>query len=414
MSELWRNREFLAFLAGQCLDRFGASSLTVLIGFQVYTLRSNPLDLALLGLVEVLPALSLALIGGDVADRVSRHTMMLMTTASLAALATVAALASTLGQGLLPLILAVAFLSASIRAFQNPAAVGLEAQVLPQHLVLKGVPVLSLGGRIFDMTGPVVMGFAWAHFGAVATYACLAALFTLSCLTFWRGIAPKPVLKRGDGEPIFRRIAEGVRFVFGNQILIGSMALDLFAVFFGGATALLPVFATDILGVGAAGVGLMRAAIAAGALSAALLATRYMPRAHAGLTLHAVIVGFGCAMIVFGLSTSYALSLVALFLSGVCDGLSMVIRHAIMRLASPEALRGRIAAVRMVFVGSSNELGAMESGLATAWLGPARAVWAGGAFTILVVAIVAWRSPALLSLNLDRYMAPEGVKPAAA
>ena len=198
------------------------------------------------------------------------------------------------------------------------------------------------------------------------------------------------------------RIAEGLRYVFHDQILLGSMALDLFAVFFGGATALLPVFATDILHVGPVGFGLLRSASAGGSLAAALMAGRFLPQRQAGKALLAVIGGFGVSMVVFGLSRDLALSLLALFVAGLCDGTSVVIRRAILRLASPDPMRGRIAAVKSVFVGSSNELGAFESGMAAALIGAAPAVWAGGLVTLGIVAFTAWRAPLLRRLDLVR------------
>jgi MFS family permease len=401
--ELWTIREFVAFLVAMTIERFAASSLTVMLGFQVYTLRNEPLDLALLGLVEVIPGIGLVLVGGDAADRRSRRRMILGTTVALALLGAVLSAASAVGTGLLPVLLGAAFLSAALRAFMNPALVGLEAQILPRHLIFEGIPILSLSARVADMTGPVLIGFLWAASGPVVSYAVLGGLFAVATLIFLLFIAEKPVASLGDGGSPLQRITEGVRYVFGNQPLVGSMALDLFAVFFGGAAALLPIFATDILQVGPAGFGILRAAGAAGGLTAGVLATRLMPKRHAGLALHGVIAGFGVAMIVFGLSENFYLSLAALFVAGACDGFSVTIRHAIMRLASPEHLRGRIAAVRMVFVGSSNELGAVESGLAASWLGPARAVWAGGLFTLGVVACVAWRMPELRRLNLLTY-----------
>jgi hypothetical protein len=302
------------------------------------------------------------------------------------------------------MLLAAAFLSASLRSYHSPASVGLEAQVVPVHLVLRAVPAISTSARIADMLGPVVMGFVWAAAGPAASYALLGALFGFAFVIVFAGIGEKPVPVQEPGGPgPLGRIWDGVTLVFRSQVLIGSMALDLFAVFFGGAAALLPVFATDILEVGPSGFGLLRAAIAAGALAAALTSIRFMPRASAGLTLHLIVAGFGLSMIAFGLSTSFYLSMAALFLAGACDGLSVVIRHAILRLASPEHMRGRIAAVRMVFVSSSNELGAVQMGLSASVLGPVRAVVAGGCLTMLVVAAVAWRAPVLRRLDLGAY-----------
>jgi MFS family permease len=407
--DLWGNGEFRALLAGNAVERFAASALTVMLAFHVYDVRKDPLDIALLGLVQVVPALTLMLYGGDVADRYSRRWIVLIAVAALAALCAALVVVSTTGLWLLGMLLAAAFLSASLRAYHSPAAVGLEAQVVPAHLVLRGVPVISTAARIADMLGPVVMGLVWAAAGPAVCYGALGILFGLSFTILLLGIGEKPVPERnpGDSGPL-GRIWDGVQLVFRNQVLIGSMALDLFAVFFGGAAALLPVFATDILQVGPSGFGLLRAAIAAGALTAAVMSIRFMPKASAGLTLHLIVAGFGLSMIAFGLSTSFWLSMAALFLAGVCDGLSVVIRHAILRLASPEHMRGRIAAVRMVFVSSSNELGAVQMGLSASALGPVRAVVAGGCLTMLVVATVAWRMPVLRRLDLGTYVDGQG------
>ena len=407
--DLWGNREFRAFVGANTIERFAASSLTVMLAFHVYDVRKDPLDIALLGLVQVIPALAFALHGGDVADRYSRRRLVLATTALLTLLCAVLALVSVANLWLLAMLLVAAFLSATIRAYETPAAVGLEAQVLPVSLVLRGVPVISTTARVADMLGPVVMGFVWAAAGPAVSYAVLGALFAITCVTFFAGIGEKPVpLREAGGPGPLVRIYDGIQYVFRNQVLIGSMALDLFAVFFGGAAALLPIFATDILQVGPSGFGLLRAAIAAGALTAAAMSIRFMPRETAGLALHLIIAGFGLSMIAFGFSTNFYLSMAALFLAGICDGLSMVIRHAILRLASPENMRGRIAAVRMVFVSSSNELGAVQSGISASLLGPARTVIAGGMLTMCVVAAVAWRTPLLRKLDLGTY----GVSPA--
>ncbi|MBT9293122.1 MFS transporter [Prosthecodimorpha staleyi] len=406
MQGIWANREFRFYLASVTVQRFAASALLVLLGYQVYALRKEPLDLAALGLAEALPGITLVLYGGHLADILNRRLIVIACAAALTLLAGGLALASAAGPTL-AFLLAVAFMAASVKAFQTPATTGLEAQVLPVEQIFAGIPTIAMANRSADIVGPAAMGFVWAAAGPSAAYAVLAGLFALVLGAVSFGIAPKPTPER-PARPVgaVTAIREGIAFVFGNQVLVGSMALDLFAVFFGGAAALLPVFATDILQVGPTGFGVLRAAAAAGSLTAALAATRFLPKAHAGLALHGIIAGFGLSMIVFGLSESFLLSLAALFVSGLCDGMSVVIRQSIVRLASPEHLRGRIAAVRMVFIGSSNELGAVESGLAAAWLGPARAVWAGGVVTLAVVAAVSRTAPRLVALDLNTFGRP--------
>ncbi|HEX3347617.1 MAG TPA: MFS transporter [Acetobacteraceae bacterium] len=413
MIGLLRLRSFRAFMAANCLERFAAAAMTVLLGFQVYALTHDPLDLGWLGLVEAIPGVTLVLYGGHVADRRSRRTIVVLTTALLAALAAVLAVAAALPPGTrLFALFVIAFLAGIVRAFEGPAATGLEAQVVPLSQLIRGTAALAITGRLADVFGPIAGGFAWTWLGAGGTYAAIAVLFALACAALLVGTGPIPLppgAGAADTETTWGRIAEGVRYVFRDQLLWGSMALDLFAVFFGGANALLPAFATDILGVGAIGLGLLRAAAGAGSLISALLTTRLLPERRAGEALLGVIAGFGVSMVVFGLSRSLPLSLLALFTAGACDGMSMVIRRAIVRIASPEALRGRIAAVRSVFVGSSNELGAFESGLAAALLGIGPAVWAGGLVTLAVVAATALVAPRLRQLDLVAMTQDEAV-----
>ena len=374
----------------------------MLLGFQVYALTRNPFDLGLLGLVEAIPGISLVLYGGHVADRRSRRRILLATSTLLILLAAGFATVSAMGPTL-PALLLLAFANGIVRAFDDPAASGLEAQVVPLTHVMAGVSLMAVTTRLARVLGPVAGGFAWDLLGPTRTYAAIAVLFSFSTAVLLFGIPEQKLLHQADdGQSAAARIAEGLRYVWRDQILLGSMALDLFAVFFGGATALLPVFATDILHVGPIGFGLLRSASAAGSLVSALLAGRFLPQRRAGTTLLAVIAGFGISMVVFGLSRSLPLSLGALFVAGLCDGTSVVIRRAILRLASPDALRGRIAAVKSVFVGSSNELGAFESGMAAGLLGAPAAVWAGGLVTLGIVALTAWRAPGLRRLDLVR------------
>ncbi len=414
MLSLLRAPQFRAFLVANVLERFAAAAMTVLLGLQVYELTHNPLDLGWLGMAEAIPGVTLVLYGGHVADRLRRRRIMLLTSALLAVLAfALCALAvawpHSPNRTQVAVLFAVAFLSGVVRAFENPAATGVEAQVVPIDQVLRGSSLLATTGRLADVIGPVAGGLVWAAGGPVVTYGGIAVLFALSCAVLLAGVedAPPPPVHAEDGGT-WRSIVEGVRYVFRDQILVGSMALDLFAVFFGGAVALLPVFATDILHAGPIGLGLLRGASSAGALLAAVLAPRFLPMHRAGAALHGVIAGFGLGIVVFGLSRSLPLSLAALFVAGVCDGTSVIIRRAILRLASPEAMRGRISAVKSVFVGSSNEIGAFESGFAASLMGAAAAVWSGGLLTIAIVAVTAWRAPRLRHLDLLTF-APTGL-----
>ncbi len=395
------NPVYRAFLLASVSERLGASAMTVLLGFQIYDLTHNILDLAWLGLLEAIPGISLVLYGGHIADRYSRRRIVLITGGLLAMLAGGVALVSGhADQNSYYFLLLLAFLAAVVRAFEGPAASALEAQVVPIQHLLPGIALLATMGRLADVLGPVAGGLAWAALGPAAAYFAIAALLAASSVVIFQGVPEQASHNQGRHAKATHGIAQGVRYVMRDQVLLGSMLLDLFAVFFGGATALLPVFATTILHVGPIGFGLLRSASAMGSLAAALIAGRLLPQRKAGHVLLAVIAGFGVSIVVFGLSRSLLLSLAALFVAGLCDGTSVVIRRAILRLASPEDLRGRIAAVKSVFVGSSNELGAFESGIAATFLGASAAVWSGGLITLGIVAVTAWCAPRLRRLDL--------------
>ena len=215
---------------------------------------------------------------------------------------------------------------------------------------------------------------------------------------------PAPVLL-GTKASAIAAIAEGLRFVFASQILIGSMALDLFAVFFGGAAGLFPAFVQDVLHEGPSAVGLLRAAASAGALTAMLVATRYPPRRRAGAALHVAVAGFGVGIVVFGLSRDLYVCLAALFFVGCCDGVSVIVRRAIVRMAAPDHMRGRVSSVRGLFLNATNELGGAESGVVAALLGIAPAIWTGGVVTLLVAGVTARFAPKLVRLDLVRLAA---------
>ncbi len=392
-------RELRAFLAATALASFAESALTVLLGVTVYELTRDPLSLGWLGLVEAIPAITLVLLGGHVADRASRRMVTIACRLGIAALAAI--LAAGAGPGGIGLIYAVAFATGGVRAFEEPAATGLETQILPRENMMQAISLVASVSRVCGMLGPLLGGVLYAAAGPGVTYGVIAALLAASGLVTLLGIAAKPA-PPPPTHSMRASIAEGLRYVFASQVIVGSMALDLFAVFFGGVSGLFPVFAEDILHIGPAGVGLLRGAASAGALAAMLVTTRHPPRSHAGLVLHVAVAGFGVGIIVFGLSTSLPLSLAALAFAGACDGTSVVIRRAIVRIAAPDALRGRVAAVRGLFLNASNELGSFESGVAASLLGTVPAVWLGGVVTLVVVAATAWRAPDLRRLNLGK------------
>ncbi len=392
--------EFRALLGARLTNALAVSALATVVAFQTYQITRDPLSLGWLGLVEAIPALSLVLFGGHVADRRDRRSIVLVTSAvvTLCAIA-FAALSATGTLGLLA-ILGVIFVTGIASGFERPALSAFEAQVIPRSQAVRGISFSSSVSQAGAIVGPALGGIAIAVVDLPATYALIAALLTIStgCLFV---ISPKPMPERIEGEPFIQSLLVGIRYVTGSPALMGSMALDLFAVFFGGAIALLPIFATDILHVGSVGLGVLRTAPSIGALSVMLIATRRPPSRHAGATLLICVAGFGASMIVFGLSTIFWVSLAALFVSGVSDGISMIIRSTIVRVLSPDRIRGRVASVNWVFIGASNELGAFESGVAARLLGTATSVIAGAILTLGVVGVVAIAVPSLRRLDLD-------------
>jgi MFS family permease len=393
---LLRDPVFRTVLLSGILARFASAAMAVLLGFQVFAITGQPLDLGLLGLVEAIPGVGLVLYGGHIADRLRRRSILLVTSAGFTLLAAGIACLSFWQPHEVGPLFAVAFLLGMIRAFEDPAAVGLEAQVVPLHALVRGTAMLATTARLAGVLG----GFLWSWAGPTGTYAAISLLFAASLVALLPVPDDSQPPVQTDERGLMTLIGEGVRTVLRDQLLLGSMMLDLFAVFFGGANALLPAIATEVLHTGPVGFGLLRSASAAGSMLAALSAARLLPEQRAGAALLWVIGGFGVAIVVFGLSQWFWLSLIALFVAGVCDGLSVVIRRAILRLASPEGMRGRIAAVKSVFVGSSNELGAFESGLVASWLGLTAAVWSGGLMTIGIVGITALLAPKLRQLDL--------------
>ncbi|MDL1896098.1 MFS transporter [Anaerolineae bacterium CFX7] len=398
--------EFRYWLTASVFSTLANRALAVAIGFQIYELTRDPLALGILGLVEAIPAVGLSLFGGHFADRHDRRAIVLVTRAvSVGAALALAALSADLQALGVAALYAVVFIAGIARGFADPALSAFEAQVIPRELYVNAATWSGSVGQATAILGPALGGFVYAWLGATNTYLMIALFLALA----WTGMAlikPKPMPPFEAGESIWQSIRVGVSYVFHHQILVGSMALDLFAVLFGGAIALLPVFAADILQVGPQGLGLLVAAPSVGALVAMLWSTRHPPVKRAGKILFGVVAGFGVSIIVFALSRNFYLSLLALALSGMFDGISMIIRETILRLYSPEHLRGRIAAVQWVFIGSSNEIGAFESGVAARVLGAAPAVWLGGVITLIVVGVTFALAPQLRAMDLRPEFVP--------
>jgi len=397
-----RLRDFQALLVMRFFAWFVMSAVTVVVGYQVYLLTGDPLALGILGLVEAVPALSLSLFGGHLADRYDRRTIYIV--CQLAYSATIFALA------LLSLdptrfgmagIYAVVFVMGIASGFIRPANTAFEVNVIPEEHMMRGSSLSSAAFGLGFIIGPAVGGLMYAVIGVTATYVVLAVLILVTVGAILL-IAPKPMPPIAAAESLRESLSVGLRFVRRSRILLSGMSLDLFAVLFGGAMAMLPIYATDILHVGPTGLGLMRTAPSVGALLAFSLAAWRPPSRHAGATLLACVAGFGVAIIVFAVSTNFVLSLVALFMTGATDGISVVIRSIITRVASPEHLRARIASVEYLFIGASNEVGEFESGVMARIFGVVPSVALGGLVTLFVVGAVTLLVPELRRLDLGQ------------
>ena len=396
-----KNADIRRFIGSVGTFTFAGRALTVVIGFQIYKMTRTPLALGWLGLIEAIPALSLVLFGGYVADHFNRHKILLITrAASCLCGVTLAVLSLRHTAATLIGLYAVVFLAGIARGFADPANTAFESQIVPQHLTVNAASWISSTWISCSVLGPVAIGFSFDAWGASASYLIISFFFVLSWACT-HAIIPRPQSKPQKQESVFESIATGWRFLFKNQPLLAAMALDLFAVLFGGAIALLPVYASDILHVGARGLGFLNAATSMGALMTTLAATRHPPIARAGRNLLLAVAGFGVSILVFAFSKIFWLSMAALFISGACDGVSVVIRRSMVRLLSPDDLRGRIAAASWVFICASNELGAFESGMLAAWIGTVPCVAVGGLLTLGIAAVTAKKAAQLRNLRFD-------------
>jgi MFS family permease len=377
------------------------------VGWQIYDLTRDPLALGLVGLAEALPAISMSLVAGHVADTHDRRRVALL---ALSALVGCSLALWWLGHpapiGGVPLtaparvraIYGVIVVSGVARAFLQPARQALSAELVPRTLYQNAVTWRSGSWQLAAVLGPALGGILYAIGGVTLSYAVDAVLMAFAVLGLVSVRHTSPVRESHD-EPIRVAILGGLRFVFGDALLLSALSLDLFSVLFGGAVALLPVFAGEILHAGPTGLGLLRAAPAAGAVVASVLLTRFPPFAHSGRNLLLAVTGFGLCSIGFGLSRNLPLSIALLALGGASDMVSVVIRSLMLQMRTPEALLGRVSSVNQIFIGSSNEIGAFESGLTARWWGAVTAVVVGGIATLGVAATVAWRVPALRKLR---------------
>jgi len=376
-------------------------ALAVVIAFQIYQITNSPLALGWLGLIEAIPAISLAPFGGYIADHFNRRRILLTTRAILVVCTLAMAWVSYAKSANTLLVLyGSIFLAGIARGLAEPANTAFEAQVVPRELTVNAASWTGMTWIVCSVAGPGSIGFIFDAWGAFGSYIIIALFFICSWF-FTKAIQPCAQIFPENKEPVLKSIAAGWRFIGNNQPLLAAMSLDLFAVFFGGAIILLPVYAKDILHTGAAGLGLLNAAPSLGAAVITFWATHHPPIQKAGKNLLVCVAGFGIATIIFAFSRNFILSMAALFLTGIFDGVSMVIRRSMIRLLSPDAMRGRIASTNSIFVIASNELGAFEGAMSAALIGTVPCVAFGGVATLAIVALVTWRAPKLRNLSLS-------------
>lgn len=403
-----RIKEFNIFLALRFALVFAWSMQFIIIEWQVYSITKDPLSLGIIGLMEIIPALTMALFAGHIVDQREKRNL----------LAICMAFFSLISLGLFLLtwpkivgdwststilysIYALVFFGGFLRSFFGPTIFSLVALIVPKKVYPNAATWSSSTWQMASVLGPATAGVLISMIGVHWSLCFVFGLVVFALMTLSQ-IKKKPILNPKIGEPVMQSLKEGLNFVFKTKAILGALTLDMIAVLFGGAVALLPIFAQDILHVGSEGFGVLRAAPAVGAFLTMLI-TAYIPISkNAGMKLLAAVFGFGICIIVFGLSSMFWISVVALFFSGVTDGVSMVIRQTILQIRTPDHMRGRVASVNSMFVGSSNELGAFESGVTAKLMGTVTAVVFGGTMTLITAVTTGLVSPSFRKLDLTK------------
>ncbi|WP_299604358.1 MFS transporter [uncultured Aquimarina sp.] len=403
-----RYKEFSIFLVLRFSLVMAWTMQFIVIEWQVYSITKDPISLGIIGLMEVIPAVSLALFAGHIVDQKEKRSLLriciigfLCISLGLFFLTHPEIIDSMQQSTVLFGIYVLVFCGGIVRAFLGPTIFSLLALLVPKKIYPNAATWSSSTWQVGAVLGPALAGFMINLIGVNWSMLVIVGWATFAFICLMR-IPVKPIMNPNIGEPVLQSLKEGIRFVFKTKAILGALTLDMIAVLFGGAVALLPVFAQDILKVGPQGFGVLRAAPAVGAFII-MFTTAYFPiNKNAGKKLLLAVFGFGICIIVFGLSSVFWISVVALFFSGVTDGISMVIRQTILQLKTPDHMRGRVSSVNSIFVGSSNELGAFESGITAKYMGTVTAVVFGGSMTLITVILTSILSPAFRKLDLRK------------
>jgi MFS family permease len=402
---LFAYRDFRLFLISMIAVTLASQMVGTAVAYQIYELTQDPLALGMVGLAEALPFISLSLVGGHVADVYDRRRLAIAVL-SLFVLSTLALWALSHERAMLSSrvltwsIYGVIVLGGVCRSFLQPARAGLSAEIIPVALYARAIAVRTSAFQLSMAVGPALGGLLYASLGPDGVYLSASALLAFSVWCMVRlsrrrahASARRPAL------PVLSSVKEGAAFLFGDRLLLSVQLLDLFAVLFGGASALLPVFASDILKVGSSGFGVLRAAPAVGAVAASIILALRPPLRRAGPAMLLAVAGYGLSNLAFALSRSYALSVLLLGLGGALDMVSVLVRSTLLQLRVPGHLLGRVSSINQIFIGSSNEIGAFESGVAAKLLGVVPSVLFGSGMTLLVTSVTAWISPELRRLK---------------
>ena len=401
---IWVVPGFREFMVSMILVTLANQIQGTVVAYQIYELTRDPLSLGAVGLAEALPFVAFALFGGHVADARDRRRVSLAVLYVMVAVSAGLLLLS-LEQGALGAARHKLFIYSAIvilgvcRSFLQPARAALNAELLPPSLYAKAIAIRTSFFQLAMFAGPAGGGLLYAAVGPEGAYLCAGLLLLAAWLAMYRVPKDRPTQTLKSALSVGRSIREGFSYLASDRLLLSALLLDLFGVLFGGATALLPVFANEILAVGSRGFGILRAAPAVGALAASIFLASRPPLRRAGPTLLWSTAGFGLAMVAFALSKSFVLSLALLAVSGALDMVSVVVRSTLLQLRVPGRLLGRVASINQIFIGSSNEIGAFESGVAARLLGVIPSVVFGGGMTLMVTGVTSWLGPELRRLG---------------
>lgn len=403
--------EFRFFLAMRFFLTIGFQIQAVILGWYIYNLTKDPLSLGLIGLAEAIPAIGIALYGGYLADKSDKTillrwviTLMLLASAALYVI-TLPEIVQDLGIALLvKIIYVIIFFVGIARGFYSPTAFSLMSLIIPREYYPNSSTWNSSVWQVASIAGPAIGGILYGFAGINHTLIIIISCMLIAMLsTLFIKNHPSTFIKTVS---IFQSVGEGLKFVFKTKMLVGALSLDLFSVFFGGAVALIPVIATEVLHVGATEFGMMRAAPAIGAVLSMLIMTRFSPMGKPWRNLLFAVTGFGLSIIGYGLSTSFYLTLFFLFLEGIFDSVSVIIRSTILQLLTPDDMRGRVSSVNSMFIGSSNEIGQFESGLTAKLMGTVPAIVFGGSMTLLIAGITWIKTKKLVPKTLEDISRP--------